>query len=147
MDSFFSYLFDLLKYISTIYLFIYNATAALPTTRGRFAQLGHNCTPFGLSLTVTGRTEVRIVTLPPNFAKPYVVRRFLFIPQLNYFHFKSLPFINSTDLLPQKFHLTTRRHFSFSLLRRTTRSPFLYFSSAMQLIIFYFTAFGSNRFH
>jgi len=40
MDSFFSYLFDLLNYISTIYLFIYNATAALPTTSQQLGEVG-----------------------------------------------------------------------------------------------------------
>ena len=31
------------------------------------AKLGRDCTPFGLSLTVKGRTEVRITLYPPIF--------------------------------------------------------------------------------
>ena len=44
------------------------------------AKLGIDCTPFGLSLTVKGRTEVRAITLPPNFAKPLVAVAQLTIP-------------------------------------------------------------------
>ena len=40
---------------------------------GGLAKLGLDCTPFGLSLTVKGHSEVRIITLPPNFAKPLVM--------------------------------------------------------------------------
>ena len=56
----------------------------------RFCSLSHNVpaalrswggnrTQFGLSLTVIGHTNVRVITLPPNFAKPLVARWHLFI--------------------------------------------------------------------
>ena len=34
---------------------------------------GCNRTPFGLQLTVKGRTKVWVITPPPNFAKPLVM--------------------------------------------------------------------------
>jgi len=43
------------------------------------AKLGIDCTQFGLSLTVKGRAEVRVITLHPNFAKPLVRGRHSFI--------------------------------------------------------------------
>ena len=47
------------------------AVRRLQVTRpGGLTNLGFDCTPFGLSLTVKGRTEIRAIILPPIFAKP-----------------------------------------------------------------------------
>ena len=45
---------------------------------GGLAKLGIDYTPFGLSLTVKGRAEVRTITLTPNFAKPFIGCRCFF---------------------------------------------------------------------
>ena len=56
-------------------LLSHRALAADAQRGGGLAKLGNNYTPFGLSLTVKGRSEVRAITLHPNFAKPLVVGR------------------------------------------------------------------------
>ena len=52
-----------------LYVFVASPCSQRP---GGLVKLGFNCTPFGLSLTVKRHTEIRIITLTPNFPKPLV---------------------------------------------------------------------------